>query len=87
MLFSLNFAWKRTLLPPLEEIVIVCILDIVVLIVLVNILVFFLNLYGFIYFGSYKLVQIYVLSFLTEPDTLNEKDAAKTVDTDSGLSR
>jgi hypothetical protein len=37
-------------------------------------------------FGSYKLVPIAVLSFLTETDTLNEKDITKTVDTDSCLS-
>ena len=38
-------------------------------------------------FGSYKLVLIAVLSLLTETDTLSEKDATKTVDTDSCLSR
>jgi uncharacterized membrane protein len=56
------------------------ILDIVVLIVLVHIFTVLIN------FGSYKLVLIAVLSFLTETDTLNEKDATKAVNTDSCLS-
>ena len=56
------------------------ILDIVVLIVLVHIFTVLIN------FGSYKLVRIAVLSFLTETDTLNEKDATKAVNTDSCLS-
>jgi hypothetical protein len=44
-------------------------------------------LYGFTNFDSYKVVLISVLSFMTGPVTLNEKDAAKTVDADSGHSR
>jgi hypothetical protein len=47
----------------------------------------FLSPDGFANFGSYKLVLISVLSFLTGPVTLDEKDAAKTVDADSGHSR
>ena len=56
------------------------ILETVVLIVLVHIFTVLIN------FGSYKLVLIAVLSFLTETDTLNEKDATKAVNTDSCLS-
>jgi hypothetical protein len=37
--------------------------------------------------SGYSGVLIAVLSFLTEPFTLNEKDAAKAVDPDSGHSR
>ena len=46
----------------------------------------FLTFMVLINFGSYKLELIAVLSFLTETDTLSEKDATKTVNTDSCLS-